>query len=204
MKLCQLKEEHEPPDDEGAASSHQVPLSRAIREVPEPHLPDPADQRAHILQGHLPHASWCTVCVKSRARDDPHEHKPLALKLSNEVGAPPLIEMDYTFVEQLKILNLTWTNESISAAIVVASKGPERYPVAWVMKRVQKWGLKSIRIRTDAENSIMALAKAVAASYPEKVLLEVAPVQSHQSMGQVERAHRLLQEQLRVNRFELE
>ena len=50
----------------------------------------------------------------------------------------------------------------------------------------------------------MALAKAVAASYPEKVLLEVAPVQSHQSMGHVERAHRLLQEQLRVNRFELE
>ena len=64
--------------------------------------------------------------MKSRARDDPHEHKLLALKLSNEVGAPPLIEMDYTFVAQLKIMNLTWTNESISAAIVVASKGPER------------------------------------------------------------------------------
>ena len=38
------EEEREPPDDEGAASSHQLPPTRAIREVPEPHLPDPADQ----------------------------------------------------------------------------------------------------------------------------------------------------------------
>jgi hypothetical protein len=126
------------------------------------------------------------------------------LKLTNDAATPPLVEMDYTFVEQLKILNLTWTNESVSAAIVVPSKGPEKYPVAWILKRMQKWGLQAVRLRTDAEASIMALAKAVATSNEQKVLIEVAPVQSHQSMGHVERAHRLLQEQLRVNRFELE
>ncbi len=50
----------------------------------------------------------------------------------------------------------------------------------------------------------MALAKAVSTAGPDIMLLEAAPVQSHQSMGHVERAHRLLQEQLRANRFELE
>ena len=110
--------------------------------------------------------------------------------------------MDYTFVEQLKILNLCWTDESVSAAIVVPTKGPEKYPTAWVVKRLQKWGLKNVRLRTDPESSIMALAKAVSATGPDVVLLEAAPVQSHHSIGPVERAHRLLQEQLRANRFE--
>ncbi len=83
-------------------------------------------------------------------------------------------------------------------------KGPDRYAVAWVLKRLQKLGLREIRLRTDPEASIVALAKAVVSTSPFAVKLETTPVQSHQSIGHVQRAHRILQEQIRASKLEIE
>ncbi len=59
-------------------------------------------------------------------------------------------------------------------------------------------------MRTDSEASIAALSKAVVTASPFAVKLETTPVQSHQSIGHVERAHRILQEQIRANKLQVE
>jgi hypothetical protein len=74
--------------------------------------------------------------------------------------------MDYTFVEQLKILDVCWADQNIATSVAVPMKSPDPYAVAWVLKRLQKWGLREIRVRTDPEASIVALAKAVVTASP--------------------------------------
>ncbi len=80
-----------------------------------------------------------------------------------------MIEINYAFVEQIKILNMCWTNQSVFEAIIVPVKGPDEYPIAWVVKRLQKWSLKEIRICTDPESAVVALAKAVITINPHSV-----------------------------------
>ena len=124
-------------------------------------MPDVGLQGMHILMGPLGHAPWGTTCVQARARDDPHERRPVIERLTTSPDAAPLVELDYTFIEQLKILDMCWADQSIAAGAVEPVEGPDRYAVAWVLKRLQKWGLREIRLRTDPEASIVALAKAV-------------------------------------------
>ncbi len=133
-----------------------------------------------------------------------HVQRPGLERVTTPVDALPLVEMGYTFIEQLKILDVCWADQSIAANVVVPVKGPDHYAVAWVLKRLQKWGLREIRVRTDPETSIAALAKAVVTASPFDVKLDTTPVQSHQSIGHVERAHRIVQEQIRAKNLEIE
>ena len=112
--------------------------------------------------------------------------------------------MDHIFIEQMRILDVCWADQNITTSVAVPMKSPDPYAVAWVLKRLQKWVLRETRVRTDPEASIAALAKAVVTASPFAMRLETTPVQSHQSIGHVERAHRILQEQPRANRLEIE
>ncbi len=66
-------------------------------------------QLMHILMGHLGHAPWCTTCVQARARDDPRERRPVIERLTTSPDAASLVELDYTFIEQLKVLDVAQT-----------------------------------------------------------------------------------------------
>ena len=186
------------------AADARPPANQEIKMIKDTHLPDEETRRRHVLAGHLDHAAWCDVCVQARGRDDPHKQKPDALKISLDPASRPLLEMDYTFIEQVTVLVIIWTDQATSAATVVLKKGGDAFAIRWVMRRLQQWGLHEVRLRTDAENSIIALAKSVQQEHKHTILLEQAAVQSHQSMGHVERAHRIIQEQVRVNRLEME
>ena len=47
--------------DEGI---EEVPMRRP-KNLADPHV-------AHFARGHAEYRSWCTICVESRGREDPH------------------------------------------------------------------------------------------------------------------------------------
>ena len=65
-------------------------------------------------------------------------------------------------------------------------------------------GVTTCRIRTDPEETIVAVAKQVQQRWPSKMILEKTPIASHQSIGGVERFHRMIQDQVRTIKIEVE
>ena len=73
-----------------------------------------------------------------------------------------------------------------------------------MLARLQCFGLTKLKLRSGQDNVSLALVARVAAKRPQPTISEQAPVRSHQSLGGVERWHRLLQEQVRTIRLQLE
>ncbi len=72
---------------------------RPLRETPvkvarDPEMPTAEEVEEHNAT-HLPHRSWCPVCVKARGKEDAHS------KVSQK-GEKPTVSMDYeSFGEDL-------------------------------------------------------------------------------------------------------
>ena len=58
-----------------------------VRISKDPHQPTEQEIKEHNVT-HLPHRSWCPVCVKARGREDMHR-KVL------DKGDKPIVSMDY-------------------------------------------------------------------------------------------------------------
>ena len=74
----------------------------------------------------------------------------------------------------------------------------------WITKRLSAIKIESCRLRTDPEESMVALAKQVHNKWMSKMILEKTLVASHQSIGGVERFHRMIQDQVRTIKIEIE
>ena len=171
----------------------QIPEAQP-RELALPELPDAMVIRRHNLT-HAEMASWCPVCVQARGRDAVHRAGSLEERLTETVDEIPLVQLDYTYIESLTILDLYVCNLRVGSGTVVEKKGAGRFPVQWVIKKLEQFGVGDTTIRTDAEHSIVAVAKAVASQRTQRTLLETAPEADHQAIGGVERYHRALQDQ---------
>ncbi len=75
---------------------------------------------------------------------------------------------------------------------------------SWIVKRLSAMGITQCRLRTDPEETIVAVAKQVQQNLRAKVILEKTPVASHESIGGVERFHRMSQDQVRTLKIETE
>ncbi len=64
-------------------------------------------------------------------------------------------------------------------------KGAGRFPVQWVIKKLEQFGIGEVKIRTDAEHAIVALAREVTKQRQQRTLLETAPEADHQAIGGV-------------------
>ncbi len=62
--------------------------------------------------------------------------------------------MDYTFMEDLKILSFFACSHHEGAATAVERKGPYPWIVAWIAKRLAAMGVMDCRMRTDPEETI--------------------------------------------------
>jgi hypothetical protein len=77
-------------------------LPRAARAPQDPH---PAEKKLHALT-HLTHRDWCDVCVKARGRDEAHQHAEDIVQITERIDGLEVVQMDYTFMEDLKILSI--------------------------------------------------------------------------------------------------
>ena len=145
----------------------------------------------------MSYAEWCTECVRGRGRDAAHPRKKTASE------GPPLVQLDYTFLR-------TGAPEDKLATLLVAVHPGDpvaRKPTYGLARVVQAKGrgdaralgalhawfeeaalTGAMRLRTDSEPSIKAIAQAAALRRaPAETHLETTLVGSSDSLGACER-----------------
>ena len=118
--------------------------------------------------------------------------------MAEPMDGPELLEMDYMYFNEIKVLTMVFVTRHDGAATVIDQKGPRPFAIEWAVQRLQRSRITEFRLRTDQEVSIEAVAKAIQSRWSHAITLESSPRYSHQSMGSVERFHRLLQEECRA------
>ena len=91
-----------------------------------------------------------------------------------------------------------------AVAAAVGVKGVTPYMLKFVTGTLDVWGLKDIILKTDQEQAIMALSRAVKDERKDKTQCINAPRYSHASMGAVERMNQMLAGQIRTLRLVLQ
>jgi hypothetical protein len=153
-----------------------------------PHLQPPSEaaQVKHNLS-HLPYQPWCEACVRARAVSQGYRQV--------ESHSYPLVEMNYSFVEsgdvdyvRIPILVATVKPSGYMLAVAVKQKGPkDKYVLQTIMNWLAEAGLHGpIRLRTNSEPSIRAVAAKLVARRCATTLLETTPIGSKSDV--VERA----------------
>ena len=105
-----------------AASAEESDV-KLPRETRMPTEANPAEKRLYALT-HLPHRDWCEVCVKARGKDTAHQQKEDIARIAENVDGLEVVELDYTYMEDLKILTLYACAHHGGAATAVERKGP--------------------------------------------------------------------------------
>ncbi len=142
--------------------------------------------------------------TKARGRDEGHDHAEEATRITDKVDGLEVVQMDYTYMEDIKILSLYATGHHGGEATAVERKGPYPWIAMWITKRLSAMVIETCRLRTDPEESTVAVAKQVQHKWMSKMILEKTPVASHQSIGGVERYRRMLQDEVRTIKLECE
>jgi len=161
---------------------------------------DYAQERHRLL--HLPREEWRDVRLEARGREDPHRARDPELRQLQGVDEPPVFEVDYTFVDVLKILAHYSVEKGCGGATVVEAKGPGEFVVVWLMKQLDIIGVTDVILQADPEKALHALLARVRDRRTHSTMIQEAPRRSKQSMGGVSRYHRRLQEQIRAQKLE--
>ena len=187
---------------------------QSARVVRKPAEPTPEERSAHEST-QLPFLDWCPHCVSWRASDPGHR---LTERAEDE---PPMVQIDYQFAPEK--VNMAVSDEQIvtagpmatifmatfcgrgAVAATQCSKGAIAYLAAFLMGQLAAWGLASgaLVVKADQETSLTTLLDEIKARRTE-TLLERTAVESHQSIGAVERMNRELAGLLRTPKAALE
>ena len=179
--------------------------SRDPKVARRPNTPTKAQVEAHMTL-HADYRDWCPHCVYGRGISH-HHASSKGEKLGNEFS------LDYAFMtaeevgeDMCPVLVGFDHNSKGIWALAVDQKGATRSSTKWVTGKIDEAGCAGIRvsIRSDQEESIMALKKAVAVYRQSETVLLESPVRDSQANGAAERAVRSWAGQLRTLRHHLE
>ena len=187
---------------------------RSARVVRKSGEPTPEERSAHEAT-HLPFRDWCHHCVSCRATDPAHWLTERA------EGEPPMVQIDCQFASEkvnmeiseeqvvtagptVTILMATFCGMGVVAA-TQCSTGATAYLAALLKGQLAAWGLGSgtLVLRADRETSLTTLLHETKARKAE-TLVERTAVDSHQSIGAVERMNREVAGLLRTLKTALE
>jgi hypothetical protein len=180
-------------DAEVAAGDAEVAAEEARRPTMRRAPVEPTTQEIaeHNLT-HLPFRSWCPCCVAAKAKQWPHRKSTVKEDAEETV---PSVHMDYWFMrdvevaENVTVINFKEKNTKMYGAHVVRKKGTENEEAARIIKDIEKMGSKGkIIVKTDQENSILAVAKEIQRLRTEETVLEASKIYDSQSNGVAERA----------------
>ena len=172
-----------------------VPLA-----VPSPKEPGAADRARHELT-HMPYRSWCFSCVAGRGADDAHR------KSDGHTG-PPRVECDFMFLSSrmhLTIFNMM-DRESQSMAAALTVKAASETLVRFFLAMLDAWGRSDVKVllRSDQEVTLTLILREVQARRQQRTLVEGSRVESHATMGAMERANRTMGKKLRTKKHATE
>ena len=150
---------------------------------------------------HLPHRSWCPICVQGRARDRPHR------RVDRSEHALPELHFDYVFLgtrdesETQAIQVMRDTKTGMMFAHHVPKKGMSNvHGAREIIKDVEKLGYDKIILRSDGEAALKSIQAEVARIREKETVLENSPVGDSKANGVAERAVQAFGEQFRVIR----
>ncbi|CAE8682480.1 unnamed protein product [Polarella glacialis] len=136
--------------------------------------------------------SDCRICVQAKGKDLPHRRK----RRAETDSEPPVLQLDYSYwktkdsadVARVLVGNLSPAGYGLT--FQVRAKGNDAVAVAALLDWSMEAGLcgQDLRVRTDAEPSVMALGQAFACRRaPATTFLETAPVRPFGSTGAADR-----------------
>ena len=184
---------------------NQDPESARIpADLPVPTQPSEVERELHNLT-HLPFASWCEVCLRSRTRDNPHRTMPKEEEATRLAGPTlPLVSMDWFEIkgsptdEQpedeaehgfVQCLLVTDAQTGYVAAIPVpAKKNQSEYACEMVVKFLKLMRHTRFRLRADNEPSLNMVVEAIRGVWQHWIRVDQTPLYSSASNGKAERA----------------
>ena len=176
------------PDGFDADIADKAPESECIacEEAPmrlpsNPSDPTPDERNKHN-KTHLPHRPWCSVCVKTRAREDKHYAE---VAREREQGLAK-VEMDYAQIEdttvekdeseapraavihkkRLLVGRDRWTKSVFTFLVKCKGRGGEKI-VNKIVRAVDALGYRKLIIKTDGEPALVEVQEAVARASPQ-------------------------------------
>ena len=173
--------------------------ARIPADLPAPTQPSEVERELHNLT-HLPFASWCEVCLRSRTRDNPHRTMPKEEEATRLAGPTlPLVSMDWFEIkgsptdEQpegeaehgfVQCLLVTDAQTGYVAAIPVQSE----YACEMVVKFLKLMRHTTFRLRADNEPSLNMVVEAIRGVWQHWIRVDQTPLYSSASNGKAERA----------------
>ena len=174
-----------------------------VKVAKDPGLPTALELEEHNAT-HLPHRSWCPVCMKARGREDAHKKGQIK-------GEKPIVSMDYkTFGENPgddKITMIIMKDESTGciAAHVCQSKGATDQ---WVVDRlcddVELFGHTEVILKSDGEPAIVQVQSAIKDKRAHGTICQNSPAYNPQANGAAERAVQEVMGQVRAMKIGLQ
>ena len=182
---------------------------RVPRKALRPYTPTKADIEEHFPL-HLNYRSWCPHCVSGRGLST--QHRSVAGPVEDVTW-----HMDYCFLgdkaedsmlddidgDQTGKLAILVTYDELKHAfwaLQVERKGPAESVVKWCYDKLEDsgYGGTPVTIKSDQEESIVALRRSIAAKRIGETIPINSPVRCSKSNGRMERAIRTYQGQLRT------
>ena len=182
-----------------------------VNRVNIPQEPTKKEYDEHMAT-HWPFRFWCPFCVMGRGKSDSHKHNGgLSDSQANRI---PIVSVDYMFMTKPKgdedrdagmptIVMVDRDSGHVSADML-PEKGNFPNAVKRLSHNLQFLGYKRLILKSDQEPAIINLKAALVRERPEDIMTEESPVNEHQANGQVERAVRIVQGQIRTMRGALQ
>ncbi len=167
-----------------------------------PCLPTSHEIVLHDLS-HLPYRNWCPICVKAKAKEDPHRRKADGY---GEENGLPIISLDYELLEE-KMTMLVAKDNATGCVLSYdcICKGPnDEWVVKQLIKDIETWGRKDICLKTDGEPAIVALQTEVIKQRTARTVPMNPPAYDPQGNGAAEKAVQDVTAELRCLKLALE
>ena len=197
------EEEKEELMTDGGAEEEMTEESSA-KVARAPTVPSRWEKERHEV-AHIPFRSWCPTCVAGRGVKAPHE-----VKKKREEDELPRFSMDYGFMgqedqESAVLLAMRELKTGMMLGMVVPRKGLAE---SWIERRVAQFmnsfGYKKVLLRSDNENSIVALRKMIIKLCDAEVIDEDSIKGESQTNGLAEVGVKIIEGIVRTLKIDLE
>ena len=186
-------------------SSEEAAVVKAVKKE---HEPTEKEVEEHMIT-HLPYRSWCTHCVKGKAKGHPHRRT----KEEGKIDEVPVVSMDYMFMGDqqsreeetgMPILVMKDRKSKTIRARVVPAKGRQEYAIKRCSLDLKGLGHRKIILKSDGEPAIKALKDAVKGEGGIDIVPEESPGYDSKGNGEIEKAIQMVQDQFRSMKDALE